>query len=84
MTKEGVDATSKGFSNFFLEWVDATPKGFSNFFLEWRDFHSKLTFSAVGSSLEYLSMKKISDWSNRLGRKIKQKEGQRGGNHPAE
>ena len=51
------------------------PTGFSSFSCEWGELLLRSNFLSVISSLRYLSMKKFSDWSYRLGPKIRQKEG---------
>ena len=66
--------------------VDATPaNSFSNFSREWEELFLQTKFLAVRSSLGYLSMKRFSDRTYRLGSKIRQREGAReGGNPPTE
>ena len=47
------------------------PTGFSSFSWEWKELLFQTKFLAVVSSLEHLSMKKISDRTYRLGPKIR-------------
>ena len=59
--------------------VDAIPQtGFFNFSQKWEELFLKTKFLLVGSSLGYLSVKKISDRTYHLGSKIRQREGARG------
>ena len=53
-------------------WMPS-PTDFSNFSLEWEEPLLQTKFLAVGSSLRHLSMKNFSDWTYRLGSKIRQR-----------
>ena len=57
--------------------------GFSSFSREWEEFLFQTKFLAVVSSLGHLSIKNFSDRTNRLGSKIRQREGAGGGWQPA-
>ena len=55
---------------------DATPKtGFFSFPQEWEELLFQTKLLAVVSSLGHLSIKNFSDRTNRLGSKIKHREG---------
>ena len=62
--------------------------GFSHFSQKWEELLLQIKFFPVGSSLGHLPMKKFPSRTYRLGSKIRQSEGARGGegwedgNHP--